>query len=482
MKLFEHQKIGIKFLKKKKRAILADEMGLGKTLQAIRAVEDSRAKTLVVCPASLKINWQREIQMDCPEDDVFIINGRKINDTEILSKWIVINYDIIASHKEWLIPMIESGEIENIILDEAHYIKGRSIRAKATLEITKNAKMIFCLTGTPLLNRPIELWNLLVAIKHPMTEVKAARTQYSKMFCGGYLRVIPPTMWRKYPIRFWDESGATNLGYLRKSLMGYMVRRKKNKVLNLPAKVIDVIEVKMTPAQRRIYDNAWDSYMEYLKLNPPENLKNIIATRQLVEVQKLKQVCSKMKIEKIVEDAKNAIEQGEKVIVFTQYVDTLERIKAGMKKIKYDFGKTEYGKPKLELIEVVVLSGATKQPDRQKAVDAFQKDERVKVFIANIKAGGVGITLTEASVVMFADMDWTPEVHSQAEDRAHRIGQNRMVNVHYYVTQDTIEMDIIELLAKKKQMVSEVIDGTKDRVQIKSILPDFIRRMNERIK
>lgn len=482
MKLFDHQKTGVEFLKKKKRAILADEMGLGKTLQAIRAVEDSRAKTLVVCPASLKINWQREIQNACPDDDVFIINGRKIDDTEIQSRWIVINYDIIANHKEWLIPMIEQGTIENVILDEAHYIKGRSIRAKATLEITKGAERIFCLTGTPLLNRPIELWNLLVAIKHPMTEVKAARTQYSKVFCGGYLRVIPPTMWRKYPIRFWDESGATNLGRLRKSLMGYMVRRKKSSVLNLPAKVIDIVEVKMTPKQRREYDNAWDSYIEYLKMNPPENLKSIIATRQLVEVQKLKQVCSKMKVDKIISDAQNAIEQGEKVIVFTQYVDTLERIKAGMKKIKFDFGKTEYGKPKLELIKVVILSGATKQPDRQKAVDAFQENDRVKVFVANIKAGGVGITLTEASVVMFADMDWTPEIHSQAEDRAHRIGQNRMVNVHYYVTQDTIEMDIIELLAKKKQMVSEVIDGTKDRVQVKSILPDFIRRMNERMK
>ena len=254
-------------------------------------------------------------------------------------------------------------------------------------------------------------------------------------------------------------------------------------MLNLPAKIIDVIEVKMNPSQRREYENAWDSYMEYLKMNPPENIENIMATRQLVEIQKLKQVCSRAKVDQIVTDAQNAIEQGSKVIVFTQYVKTLESIKAGMKKIKYDSGSTDsYGKPKMETIDVAVLSGATKQNDRQKAVDSFQENERVKVFIANIKAGGVGITLTEASIVIFADMDWTPEVHSQAEDRAHRIGQNRMVNVYYYVAQDTIEMDIIELLAKKKQMVNEVIDGTKDRVQSKSILPDFIRKMSERAK
>jgi len=484
MKLFDHQKSGIAFLKKNKKAILADEMGLGKTIQAIKAVED-HGNTIVICPASLKINWQREIRSARPWDRITILNGRTLNQEKQeeaeKSKWIIINYDVISYHKEWIGKIVKQDHIQNVILDEAHYIKGRSIRAKATIEIVKEADRVYCLTGTPLLNRPIELWNLLVAIEHPITIKKGARSRFSTMFCGGHLR----TLIRRFgpPIRFWDESGATNLNILRSYLIECMIRRKKNEVLNLPAKIIDVIEVKMKPDQRKEYENAWDSYMEYLKLNPPENIKNIVATRQLVEIQKLKQVCSRAKVDQIVTDAQNAIEQGSKVIVFTQYVKTLESIKAGMKKIKYDSGSTDsYGKPKMETIDVAVLSGATKQNDRQKAVDSFQENERVKVFIANIKAGGVGITLTEASIVIFADMDWTPEVHSQAEDRAHRIGQNRMVNVYYYVAQDTIEMDIIELLAKKKQMVNEVIDGTKDRVQSKSILPDFIRRMSERKK
>ena len=484
MKLFDHQKTGIEFLKKNKKAILADEMGLGKTIQSIKAVED-HGNTIVICPASIKINWQREIKNARPWDRITILNGRTLSQEKQeeaeKSKWIIINYDVINYHKEWIGGMVKQDRIQNVILDEAHYIKGRSIRAKATIEIVKEAERVYCLTGTPLLNRPIELWNLLVAIEHPITIRKGARSRFSTMFCGGHLK----TLIRRFgpPIRFWDESGATNLNILRKNLIECMIRRKKNEVLNLPAKIIDVIEVKMNPSQRREYENAWDSYMEYLKMNPPENIKNIMATRQLVEIQKLKQVCSRVKVDQIVTDAQNAIEQGSKVIVFTQYVKTLENIKAGMEKIKYDFGETDnYGKPKMEPIDVAVLSGATKQNDRQKAVDSFQENERVKVFVANIKAGGVGITLTEASIVIFADMDWTPEVHSQAEDRAHRIGQNRMVNVYYYVAQDTIEMDIIELLAKKKQMVNEVIDGTKDRVQSKSILPDFIRKMSERAK
>jgi len=429
-----------------------------------------------------------------------IISGRSLKEklVDILkTKWIIINYDIIDHQKDWIIELIEKGKIKNIILDEAHYIKGKSNRAKATLEITEKADRVYCLTGTPLMNRPIELWNLLVAIKHPLTLGKGSRTKFSKIFCGGYLKTIPPTKWRPYPIRFWDESGATNLSLLRTNLKGHMIRRKKIDVLDLPAKMIDVVEVQMDNKQMREYESIWDIYLNFINAdkktiekefeeealvkaetladlneafedhkNSKVSIENKLMARQLIEIGKLKQFCSGIKIKKIVEDTNNAIEQGEKVIIFTQYVKTLEDISKELRKS----------------VKVSVLSGSTKQKDRQKAVDDFQNDDDVKVFVANIKAGGVGITLTKASIVMFADLDWTPEIHSQAEDRAHRIGQNRMVNVYYYVVQDTIEMDIIELLDKKKQMVNEVIDGTKDRVQSKNVLTEFIKRMSERSK
>lgn len=466
MKLFEHQKTGIEFLKKKKLAILADEMGLGKTIQAIRSIDDSGA-ALVVCPASLKTNWMREIKADMPNVEIEIINGRVIQNDNGSANWIIINYDIINYHKDWIVKKIKNGEIKNIILDEAHYIKGKSIRAKATIEITEPSKIVYCLTGTPLMNRPIELWNLLVAIKHPLTRYKGARTMFSKKYCGGFLKVIPPTRWRHYPIRFWDESGATNLQELRQNLNGFMLRRKKNQVLDLPAKIIDIIEVELTALQRREYENAWDAYIDFLTNNPPDEttLNNIMSARHLVEVQKLKQICSKAKVDRIVKDSINAIEQGEKVIIFSYYTETIKRLSKGFSEKK---------------IQSVELTGATKQEERQKAVDDFQNDDNIKVFIANIKAGGVGINLTRASIVIFADMDWTPEIHSQAEDRAHRIGQTGTVNVYYYIAENTIEIDIVELLAKKKQIVNEVIDGTKNRISNKSVLPEFIKRMSER--
>jgi len=453
-------------LKKNQRAILADEMGIGKTIQAIKAVEFCGG-TLVVCPASIKTNWEREILANDPGADIETLNGRNGLPNAIAPDWVIINYDIMNYRKDELEQRISDGEIKSIILDEAHYIKGKSKRAMATLALTDKVERVYCLTGTPLLNRPIELWHLLVAINHPLTIENGARTSFSKKYCGGFLKVIPPTKWRKKPIIFWNESGATNLNELRKNLVGYMLRRKKEQVLDLPEKIIDIMRVELTLEQRKRYATAWDEYIEYLRENPPENttLRSVLAARQLVEIQKLKQVCSQAKVNRIVNDAINAIDQGEKIIIFSQYKKTISMIQEEIRKKK---------------IETVELTGSTKSEDRQTAVDRFQNDENVKVFIANIKAGGVGITLTKASIVIFADMDWTPEVHSQAEDRAHRIGQAGTVNVYYYVAEDTIEMDIIELLAKKKKMVAEVIDGTKNRVSSKSILPEFIQRMNNR--
>ena len=482
MKLFEHQIKGIKFLKKNPRAILADEMGLGKTYQAIYSVENKIGSKLIVCPASIKINWEREIKKVYPDANIVIITGKKKMKIPIGKNWIIINYDIMGAHKDELKEMINNREIVDVILDEAHYIKGRSIRAKATLEVLENADKVYCLTGTPLMNRPIELWNLLIAIKHPMTQVKGARASFSKTYCDGHLKVIPL---RRGIIRFWDESGATNLGMLRANLKGFMIRRKKVEVLNLPKKIIGIIQVDLNMEQRRIYENAWESYLDFVTNNPPEEttIENIIASKHLVEIQKLKQICSLAKVIRIVADIKNAIDQGQKIIVFTQYKKTLEQIVKLSQKIKIETGGTNsFGTPLKKKIKVVQVSGDMKQDQRQKSVDSFQTDPMTKVFVGNIKASGIGITLTEASMVIFADMAWTPQDHTQAEDRAHRIGQTGTVNVYYYVCQDTIETDIIELLARKKKMVDEVVDGTKDRVSTGSIMGDFIKRMGERNK
>jgi len=480
IKLFEHQKSGIDFLKKKQKAILADEMGLGKTRQAIIAHREWPApkSALVVCPASLKINWMREIKIVYPNDKIGIITTTEEIEYPTEINWFIINYDILEKKLEFINWLIENDMIGTLILDEAHYIKGKSIRANVVIGgkirsktsgevkkfdgIANKIDRVFCLTGTPLLNRPIEMFNMLKAIGHPLGTY---RTSFAKRFCGAFLRTI--YIKGGMPIRILDESGSSNLDDLRELLKGWIMRRKKKDVIDLPPKIVTPMECEMTMEFKKEYDSAWDMYLQFITENPiPErNIDNIMLARHLVEITKLKQVCSRSKIARIVSDTENSIEQGVKVIIFSQYTETIKGIAAKLKEDK---------------IGVVTLTGADDMDERQKAVDAFQ-DGSASVFVANIKAGGVGLNLTEANIVMFADMDWSPETHRQAEDRAHRIGQTEMVNVYYYITLGTIEEDIIEILNNKKNVMDQVLEGSKKRIKQSSGQEAFLKIMAKKV-
>lgn len=453
MKLFQHQIEGIEFLKQTKRAILADEMGLGKTRQAIMAARESDSKgIIIVCPASLKINWEREVKMVYPEEEINTVQSGP-EETLPSVPWTVINYDMLPKYKEQILRLIAEGKIDAAIIDEAHYIKGKkTIRATTTLDIVSAIEKVYALTGTPIMNRPIELFNLLKAIKHPLGR---ARTVFSKRYCGAYLKTIIKK--NGQIIRFFDEGGATHLEELREFTKGSILRRLKKDVLDLPAKIISVQVTDLSRDARKEYDTAFDNYVEWITNNPDaeKNVENIMDARHLVELMKLKQVCSRAKLERIVSDIRSAVDGGQKVIVFSQFTGTIMALKEELAQSKrgsrYDDAK--------EPILAVMLTGQDDMHARQKAVDAFQNHDDTKVFIANIKAGGVGITLTAASIVMFADMEWSPELHSQAEDRAHRIGQEGTVNVYYYIAADTIEEDIVDILERKRAIIKELMDG-----------------------
>ena len=224
----------------------------------------------------------------------------------------------------------------------------------------------------------------------------------------------------------------------------------------------------MTDEWKRTYDTAWDSYLQFLEENPiPErNIDNIIMARQLVEIQKLKQVCSQSKISRIVSDIENAIEQDQKIIVFSQYTKTIYQIEAELTEKKIGW---------------VQLTGENDMDQRQKAVDDFQNKEDKKVFVANIKAGGVGLNLTSGSIVMFADMEWSPEIHNQAIDRAHRIGQSNMVNVYFYVAIGTIEEDIMETLKEKEGVIDNILKGGNKIVKNQSVYKLMFDKLSNRV-
>ena len=465
MALFKHQEEGIEWLKKRTHAILADEMGLGKTRQAIIAAGDTSDETnLVICPASLKLNWQREIKAVYSDEEIVVVTGSNQDlpaekpEWFRVAGWIIINYDILGRNP-WLGEMAQQGKIGSVIIDEAHYIKGKSERATEVLELTKSIPIVYCLTGTPMLNRPAELFNLLKAVKHPLGK---AKTVFAKRYCGGQMKALVRDLQankqffvdpkRQWPFRmqkdryrvyvFMDDTGATHLEELRRFTDDVMLRRTKKEVLDLPPKIVSDVMIELDSEQRSRYETAWDAYLEWIGAHPDasRNIDNILTAQQLVEIGKLKQVCSLAKIARIVEDAENAVEQGQKIIIFSQYRQTISDLRVA-----------------LAHLGVTTLTGDDDAEARQEAVDAFQTKDECKVFIANIIAGGVGINLTAASIVMFADLDWSPGVNEQAEDRAHRIGQEGTVNVYRYIADETIESDIVRILAEKKHVITDVI-------------------------
>lgn len=464
----------------KRKAILADAMGLGKTTQAIVATLQIGKGGIVLCPASLKTNWAREILLVDTEATIEIADagGTYHYHTGDGSNWYIANYDIIE--RERVRDEIGTHMPTTLIMDEAHYIKnGTAIRSKAAVAYAKVAPNVFLLTGTPILNRPMELFNLLKAIDHPVAQSKSAWFSFARRYCGGFMREFyrnirnPRTgVYERRKIQFLDTSGATNLDELRDKLAEVYLRRTKEVLGDkLPQKIIDNTIVEIAPEYRAAYNSAWDDYMQYLLNAPKEsedekkNLLNVEMARHMIEIGKLKQVASKGKVPHVVEAIAEIVEQGEKVIVFTQYRDTLARIVTELKERK---------------IRGVKLSGDDDAQQRQTAVDYFQNDDTIRVFVANIKAGGVGLTLTAASTVLFADMEWTPALHSQAEDRAHRIGQSKLVNVHYFIAKDTVDEDIVELLGKKQQVIDKVLAG--EAGSTRDITKDAVKRIADRAR
>lgn len=471
---FKHQIEGKDFIVEKRNVILADEMGLGKTFTTIMATLELGNGGVVICPASLKNNWAREILMVDDDADIQIIDGgeTRVYHQGNTSKWLIVNYDVISRDviKEKILDFMPT----TLILDEAHYIKSSSTkRTRTALEIAKQASHVLLLTGTPILNRPMELFTLLKAIGHPLG---ANWYGYAKTYCGAHFREF----WRKVDdgtgrmvarkVKFLDTGGATNLDKLAIALKTVYLRRTKEVLGDtLPEKIITNLEVEIAPEYRKAYKQAWDDYMEYLLSIPDEeqdkNIQNIQLAKHLIELNKLKQVASQGKVPHVLKDVGNIVEQGGKVIIFTQYTNTLHEIVRGVQAMK---------------IKVVKLNGEDDMEARQKAVDRFQEDDSVKVFVANIKAGGVGITLTKANKVLFADMEWTPALHSQAEDRAHRIGQHNLVNVYYYIAKDTVDEDIVDLLGKKSQIIQHILEGKAGKLDNKNITKDAIARIQER--
>ena len=419
-----HQKEAIEKLVRNKKFILADDMGLGKTTSTIIAVlETGSKKILIVCPASLKINWQREIE-NYSSRSVYISEGKKFS-TE--HDFVIVNYDILKNFHD--IKYKEKSEIikinfDLVIMDEAHMISNpQAQRTKIANDIASKSERVWLLSGTPMTSRPMNYYNLLNLVDSP---VAANWMAYAKRYCNGFQFSVGKR-------KVWNVTGASNLEELRERTQTHILRRLKEEVLDLPEKIITPVYLRL---KSKDYEELMGEYFDWYDSRPEESSSLTIQFSKLMKVRK---VIAQEKINNTIELAENIIEQGKKVIIFTNFTDTLNII--------YNhFGK-----------QAVYLDGSCSKFHRQNAVDEFQTNDKIRVFVGNLKAAGVGITLTSAEAVIMNDLSFVPAEHSQAEDRSHRIGQKNSTSVYYPLFENTIEGAIYDILNRKKKIISTVM-------------------------
>ena len=440
----DHQKTAIEELLKNKKYILADDMGLGKTTSTIIAsLETEAKKILIICPASLKINWQREYQLYCDKTS-YVCEGKNYSeDAEI----VIMNYDIIKNFHDSKDPknsLMLKSNFDLVIIDEAHYIQNvQAQRTKLINDLVKNVERLWLLTGTPMTSRPINYFNLLSLVDSPVAKNWMA---YVIRYCAGY-------QFRVGPRKVWNVTGASNLEELRDRTGATVLRRLKEDVLDLPDKIITPVYLRL---RSRNYEELMGEYYNWYEKNPEES-KNL--SIQFTKLTQVRQLIADEKTQYTIELADNIIEQGKKVIIFCNFTHSLEII--------YNhFGKA-----------AVRLDGSMSKLQRQDAVDRFQEDEKVKVFVGNIKAAGVGITLTAAEAVIMNDLSFLPSDHSQSEDRAYRYGQKNNVLVYYPIFDNTIEGIIYDILNNKKRIIATVMgDGAQDETNIVEEILNSINR------
>ena len=425
----EHQKEAIQKLLENKKFILADDMGLGKTTSTIiGALESGSKKILIICPATLKINWKREIE-NYSDRPIFIAESKNFS-TE--HDFVIANYDIIKNFhdpKNKEESLILNSKFDLVIVDEAHYIKNATAqRTKLINDLVKNTERLWLLTGTPMTSRPMDYFNLLSLVDSPVSKNWMA---YAIRYCAGYQFKVGNR-------KVWNITGASNLEELRERTSGTILRRLKENVLDLPDKIITPVYLKL---KSKAYEDVMGEYYDWYDKNPEES-KSL--TVQFSKLTKVRQIIADEKIQQTIEIAENIIEQGKKVIIFCNFTDSLN-------KIVEHFGKT-----------AVKLDGSMSQHERQYSVDQFQENEKIKVFVGNIRAAGTGITLTAGEAAIFNDLSFLPSDHAQAEDRSYRYGQKNNVLVYYPIFENSIEGIIYDILNNKKQVIATVMGDNQN--------------------
>jgi len=427
-------------------AILADDMGLGKTIQALSNLliekQSGRAvlPSLIIAPTSLMSNWKREIERFTPELSVLVLQGmkRKERFAELPE------YDVILSTYPLMIhdkAFYEQHEFHYLILDEAQAIKNAKSKTTQIIYALK-ANHRLCLTGTPIENHLGELWSMYHFL---MPGYLGTQQHFTKLF--------------RNPI---EKQGDSIRGaQLRKRVQPFMLRRTKDLVAkDLPKKTEIIRTVPIVGKQRDLYETvrlAMDKKVraeiskkglarsQIMILDALLKLRQVCCDPQLVQLSKARNVKESAKLSLLMEMLPEMVEEGRKILLFSQFVTMLSIIEEKLQQHKISYSK---------------LTGQTRK--REEAINAFQEGE-AKVFLISLKAGGVGLNLTAADTVIHYDPWWNPAVERQATDRAYRIGQDKPVFVYKLLTEDTVEEKILKLQEKKQALADNLYGDAKNK-------------------
>jgi SWI/SNF-related matrix-associated actin-dependent regulator 1 of chromatin subfamily A len=435
------QRAGVRYLLAQRRAFLADEQGLGKTIEALAALQaDGAFPAVVVCPASLKLNWLREIERWLPQRSVRVLSGTTLAPVAPAPEITIVNYDILAAR----LSQLQALAPRALVLDESHYCK--NARAKRTRAVARLAAavpqdgLVLALTGTPVVNNPKELLAQL-AILGRLHEFGTG-----KRFAREFLL---------------DRDTHLRLHWqLRASCF---VRRRKSDVLaQLPAKTRSVVPLELDNLPD--YRLAEHDIVAWLRSQPLDlreldaKVAAALRAQRLVRLSALKLLAARGKLAAALVWIHDFLRSGERLVVFAHHREIQQAVLA-------------------RFPTALHILGGDSHAARDRALRAFQEGEG-QLALCSIEVAGQGITLTRASHVAFLELDWTPAKHDQAEDRLHRIGQRDAVNATYLLAARTIDETIAELLERKRAVIGAVTDGRTEEQG--SVVDALVRELHAR--
>lgn len=426
-----YQKVGVHFITNRAISLVADEQGLGKTVEAIGAFLELQPKhALVICPSSVKYNWQREFIRWSPADiKTHVQQGRKgypLNRARVT----IVNYDVLDALYEEL----TDKPWDMVIIDEAQYLKNsKAKRTQAALGyrtkkgIVYGAKNVVLLTGTPVPNRPIEFWPVLARLAPEAITPFTKYFDFGRRFCNGYQGPFG-----------WDMSGSSHEDELNRRLRSsIMIRRLKADVLtDLPDKIYQVISFDPDATAKRLIkrENEIADLEDMKKTGKPKGL-------QVGEIAELRHELAKTKIPMAVAHIKDLLDNAKKVVIFAYHRAVIDALMDALKEFM-----------------PVKIDGDITAVQRQRNVDIFQNNIDCRVLVGQINAAGVGITLTAAHNVVFVECTWVPGDIAQAVDRCHRYGQKNSVLAQFLVIRGSLEEYMLRTIVEKQSNINQIVN------------------------